>query len=216
MTIKLEAKTRKVAGKKVFSLRSESKIPGVLYGPETENQNLEIDYVKFEKIYTQAGGNTIVDLSVDGQETGKVLIQDVSYDSVGNRIAHFDLRKINMKEKITAEVELHFTGESKAVKEEGGILVHALSQVTIKCLPDKLVHEIAVDVSGLNTFDDVIKISDLKLPEGVEVVEHEAEDVVATVARPKVEEEIPVAAPAEEGEKSEEAKTESDAEKKAE
>lgn len=195
MTIKLEAKSRTVTGKKLFQLRAKSIIPAVVYGHGEKSQSIELDYVKFDKVYAEAGENTIIDLEIDGK-AAKVLVADVQYDPVKNRIIHADLHKIKMNEKINANVELHFVGESKAVKEDGGSVNHAISEVEIRCLPADLIHGIEVDVSALVTFDDVIKISDLKVPANVEIVGHEDEDVVASVVGIQEEKEE-VSAPAE-------------------
>ncbi|MBI5765735.1 50S ribosomal protein L25 [Candidatus Falkowbacteria bacterium] len=194
MTIKLEAKKREITGKKVYSLRQANKIPAVLYGHGTINQNLELDYIAFEKVYQEAGENTIIDLILDGAVPLKVLIAEVQSDPIKGRFFHIDLQQIRMDEKITTAVELKFVGESKSVKEDGGVLIHNLSEIEIRCLPSDLIHEIEVDISSLEKFNDVIIIKDLKLPKNIEIIGHEAEDVVAMVAAPKVEveEEKPV------------------------
>ena len=74
MTLKLDVKTRQSIGKKTELLRQENKIPAVLYGHGVKNENLEIDYTVFEKLYEAAGESTIVDLSIDGKEPVKTLI----------------------------------------------------------------------------------------------------------------------------------------------
>jgi len=198
MTIKLEAKPRTILGKKLFKLREQGLIPAVIFGQGDESKNIELNYVQFDKIYKEAGENTIVDLSVDGK-LEKVLISEVHYDPVKNRLIHVDFHKIKMDEEINANVELTFVGESKAVKEEGGSIIHNISEVEIRCLPGDLIHEIIVDVSALATFEDIIKISDLKIPAKVEIADHEPEDIVASVARIQEEKEEAPAPVVEEG-----------------
>jgi len=139
-------------------------------------------------------GNPL-DLAIEGQEPIKTIIADVQYDPVKGKIIHADLHQINMKEKINAHVKLKFIGESKAVKEESGVLVHNISELEIRCLPNDLIHEIDVDISALNSFDDAITIADLKIPANVEILHHEPGAVVANVARPRVEVEETVVAP---------------------
>lgn len=198
MTLKLEAKTRKDLGKKAELLRQSGKIPAVIYGHGKENQNLEVDYIKFEKVLNEAGESTLVDVSIDGGASVKTIIADVQREPVKSRIIHADLHQVNMKEKINANVQVEFTGESKAVKEDGAILIHNISEIEINCLPGDLMSEIIVDISSLNEVGDVITINDLKIPAGVEILHHEPEDVVALVATPKEEkEEAPVVAPTE-------------------
>jgi len=196
MTLKLAAKTRTNLGKKAQFSRLSGQIPAVLYGHGLDNRNLEMSLSEFEKIFGAAGENTILDLAIDNQAPIKVLIQDVQNDPVNGRPIHVDLHQIRMDEKISAHVTLKFIGESKLVKEENGMFIHNISEVEIRCLPDDLIHEIDVDISILNNFDDAITINDLRIPVQVEIVGHSSEDVVALVTRHREEkEEIPVTAP---------------------
>jgi len=198
MTIKLEVKSRELVGKKVFKLREKGEIPAVLFGHGEKNSNIQLDGVSFEKIYKEAGESTIIDLVVDGGKTVKTIISDVQYDPVKSKLTHVDFRIVKMDEKITAGIPLEFIGESKVVKEDGGSIVHNISEVEIECLPGDLIYEIVVDLSVLNTFDDVITIKDLKIPAKVEILGHEPEDVVALAVRVQEEkEEAPVVAPVE-------------------
>ena len=198
MTIKLEVKSRELVGKKVFKLREKGEIPAVLFGHGEKNSNLQLDGISFEKVYKEAGESTIIDLVVDGGKTVKTIISDVQYDPVKGKLTHVDFRIVKMDEKITAGIPLEFIGESKVVKEDGGSIIHNISEVEIECLPGDLIHEIVVDLSVLNTFDDVIMIKDLKIPAKVEILGHEPEDVVALAVRVQEEkEEAPVVAPVE-------------------
>jgi large subunit ribosomal protein L25 len=97
-----------------------------------------------------------------------------------------------MTEEINAEIPLHFVGESKAVKELGGILIKEITEVKVECLPGDLVDHIDVDISAINAMDDVIKISDLVIPENMTVMLDLA-STVAMVAEQKQEEEPVVA-----------------------
>lgn len=187
MTLKLSANVRENLGRKAAYVREAGKIPAVIYGHKTENQNLELNYVEFEKILEKAGESTILDIVVADKEPLKALISEVQYEPVSGRIRHVDLHQINMKEKINANIEIKFIGESRIVKEDGGIVMHSISEVEVRCLPGELIHEIIVDVSALKEFDDVITIADLKLPATIEILDHEPTDVVAIAAKPRVE-----------------------------
>jgi len=186
MTIKLKAKLREITGKKVFQLRQEDLIPAVLYGHGVENKNLTFEYNPFEKVFKEAGENTIIDLEIEGGETVKVLIADIVYEPVKSRITHIDLKAINVKEKITANVSFKFIGESPAIKD-GGILVQNLIEVETKCLPGNLIHEIEVDVTKLEKIGDTLTIGDLDIPNDVEIIGHEKGDSVAIISQPKAE-----------------------------
>jgi large subunit ribosomal protein L25 len=107
-----------------------------------------------------------------------------------------------MTQKTTASIPLEFVGESKAVKDLGGSLVKNYYEIEVECLPKDLVDHIDIDISKIETFDDVINLSDIKMPEGMEP-QYEEDIVIATVSEPRVEEE-----PEAEEEKGEESEAE--------
>ena len=187
MTFKLETKTR---AEKPEALRANLQLPAVVYGVDNNTISLTLDYNGFLKLYREAGAASLIDLSVDGKDAGKVLVHDVQYDPVSDRVIHVDLRRIDMKKPITANVELHFVGESPAVKEFGGTPVHTISKVEVRCLPKDLVNHLDVDMTVIKTFDDVVKIKDLKIPAGIEIINPHAEDLVAKAMPAITEEEI--------------------------
>ncbi|MFA6995115.1 MAG: 50S ribosomal protein L25 [Patescibacteria group bacterium] len=180
MTIKLGVQVREPKEK----LNSDF-IPGVLYGKGRENQNLKIKKTEFDKVFKSAGESNLIDLDY-GTGAVKVLIKDTQRDVMKNFFTHVDFYQVNMKEKIMTEIPLHFIGESKAIKELGGVLIKDMSILELECLPGDLVDHIDVDISVLKTFDDTIRINDLKLPSGMSLVHH-TNEMIAAVREPKVE-----------------------------
>ncbi len=206
--LKLQAKTRQATGKAVADLRDQGLMPAVLYGYDVkEAQNLSVSQNDFDRLFKIAGSTTLLNLSIDDKDLGQVLIQDVQYDPVKHVVIHADLYKVDMTKKITATVPLVLVGVSSAVTELGGVLVHNLDEVEVRCLPTALVKEITVDVSGLKGFDQVIHVADLVVPEGIEIVT--APDIaVALVSEPRAEEVVvPVEAPVATDDKKEGEKT---------
>ncbi|MDO8571160.1 MAG: 50S ribosomal protein L25 [bacterium] len=185
----LQASKRDVTGKKVASLREEGLVPAVIYGRGIQNASISVPYNTFEKVYREAGESSLVDLVVENGQPVKVLIQSIDANPLTGRLIHADFFQVNMKEKLTLSIPLKFVGEPKAVKELGGILVKAVDEIEVRCLPDKLVSEIEVDVSGLATFEDAITMGDVILPEGMELHQN-INDIVATVTQPISEEEL--------------------------
>lgn len=187
--VEIKLKTRKKLGK-VNSIRADRKIPCILYGPGIKkSMPLEVDYKGFKEAYSEAGGSTIVELDIDGKDKKNVLIKDIQIDPITSDYIHIDFYQINMKEKITANVELNYVGVSKAVKDLAGILIKNLNEIEVKCLPADLPKEINVDISVLKTFDDFIKIKDLEISNKIEISAN-AGDIVATVTPPRTEEEL--------------------------
>ncbi len=188
-TITLNATTRTIKGKQVKQLREEKKLPAVVYGKHEKNHDVTLDAGEFEKAFRKAGESTLVDLVVDGAAPLKVLIQDIQRDPILDRPVHADLRRVNMKEKLTLKVHLKFVGEAPAVKEQGAILVKNLAEVEIRCLPTDLVHEILVDLQTLKNFNDAIRVKDLPVNKGIEIMRR-AEDIIVIANEPISEEEL--------------------------
>lgn len=189
-TYLLKAKTRESVGKQVKKLREQDLIPAVLYGQDVKNQNLAVKKNEFLKIYDQAGTSSLVDLQIDEAKPVKILIHDYQIDPRTDKIIHVDFYQIKEGKKITTEFELEFIGEAPAVKEFGGILVKSFDEVEIECLPQDLekIESIQVDLSVLKTFSDAIHIKDLKVPEGVKIMEN-PDELVALVTPPEEEKE---------------------------
>jgi large subunit ribosomal protein L25 len=152
--------------------------------------SITLNQDEFVRLYKQAGEASLIDLSLDGKDEGKVLIHDIAYDPVSDEIIHVDLRRIDMNKTMTATVELRFVGEAPVIKEQGGTLMHNISEVEVKCLPKDLISHIDVDVSVLKTFDDLIKVKDLTVPGSVTITNPNAEDLVAKATPAMSEEEM--------------------------
>lgn len=187
--ISLKVKTRKETGKKIKTLRTQGNIPAVLYGHEIKNVNLAVPYHEFEKVYAQAGESTLLDLIIDNQPPLKVLIQAIQKDPISGNFSHIDFYQVKMTEKIEAEIELKFINTAPAVTDLEGTLVTNLDTINVKCYPQDLVSEIAVDLSALKTFDDHIFVKDLVVPAKMELLDNPKE-VVAGVVPPRTEEEL--------------------------
>ncbi|MFA5051779.1 MAG: 50S ribosomal protein L25 [Patescibacteria group bacterium] len=187
--IVLKAQARTHVGKQSQAVRRKEQLPAVVYGHGISNTNLSINYRQFEKAYRSAGGSRLIDLQIDDKKPVKVLIQDVQKHPVSDRYIHVDFHQVRMTEKISATITLVFTGEAKAVKEAGGILVKNLTEVKVECLPQDLVSQIDIPLTSLNTFDDMVRVRDIQLPSGI-VLKEKEDEVVVSVQPPRSEEEL--------------------------
>jgi len=160
-------------------------IAAVLYGKGVENKEIKVERVKFEKMFATAGESNLINL-VLGDSKVKVLVKDWQKDAIKNFFTHIDFYQVNMKEKINTAIPLHFIGESKAVKELGGMLMKEVNEIEVECMPDDLVDHIDVDISAIVELEESLRISDVKIPEGMTLLNRNAEDIVAMVMRPKV------------------------------
>lgn len=187
--ITLKAELRKDLGKKVNMGRKSGMIPAVLYGKGLGNESLWVKALELKRLLKKSGESVIINLEVEGEKKYSVLINEMQENPVSGDYIHVDFYNVKMDEKIETEIELVFVGESKAVKEAGGVLVKSLDKLKIKCFPKDLPSYINVDIASLNTFDDCIAIKDLKINPAIEI-KAELETVVASVAPPRSEEEI--------------------------
>lgn len=162
-------------------------IAAVMYGKNIDSQSLKVKRVDFEKLFSQAGESNLISLDF-GDGAINVLVKDVQRDVVKHFITHVDFYQVNMKEKINAEIPLHFIGESKAVRELGGILIKEINEIKVECLPGDLVDHIDVDISALQDFNDVIKVKDVIMPQGMEIL-LDLETTVAMIDEPRAQEE---------------------------
>ncbi|MEK7127067.1 MAG: 50S ribosomal protein L25 [Patescibacteria group bacterium] len=179
---------------------SMGKIPAVCYGKGLKERSFMMDYQVFRKVFRQAGENTILELDVEGKEKLNVLVHDVQQDPVSEKIIHVDFINVKMDEVIRTNIPVVVVGVAPAIKELGGILMHRLDEIEVKCLPKDLVHNIEVDVSSLVDFRTSIRVKDLIIPAGITVMSGQDEVVATVVAPTKIEEEVPVVAAAVEGE----------------
>ncbi len=188
-TLKLEVLERTEAGKDLAKLRESGYIPAVQYGHKKEAVNLSVKEIDFKKVFKAAGESTLVELVLGGKKGINVLVHDVQVDPLSGRFTHIDFYQVNMDEKIETDVALEFVGEAPAVKALGGVLIRNLDEVKVKCLPKDLPHSLTIDLAQLVDFDSQVKVSDIKLPAGVEMLET-LEAIVATVMRPRTDAEM--------------------------
>lgn len=174
----------KSSGDSIKKFRKQGKIPAVLYGHNVKNQSLFVDLGEFEKAYRRAGDSTIIELKTADDKIHPVLIQEIQNHFLTNRPIHVDFYEVSMTEKLKTAVSLEFTGEAQAVKALGGTLVKVLDTVMVECLPADLPHSLTVDISSLQTFQDVILAKNIRLPANVDLITNH-QDVVAKVQPPR-------------------------------
>jgi large subunit ribosomal protein L25 len=192
--IELKGKVRSSIGKGLFALRNAGKIPAVLYGPGVESIPIELEAKAATQTLNTLTGSTLVRLEID-KKAYSVLLRDLQRDSIRRTILHADFYAVPTDRAIRVHVPLQFSGDSAAVRDFSGILVHTLSDLEVECLPKDLVNGITVDLAPLEKIGDSISIKDIPLPPGIHVL-MDPEETVVTVTAQMAEEEVvaPVAA----------------------
>ena len=209
MKIEIKAKERKSKGTGASRrLRHEGSTPGILYGGVKDAISLEIDTKElFMQFRHEAFHASILTLNLEGKKES-VILRDFQMHPVRNNIQHIDFQRINENEKISVKVPFHFINEEIApgVKLEGGLVSHIMTEIDISCLPKDLPQYIEVDLGEL-AMGESIHLSEVTVPEGVELTSltDENDPAITSISKPKVvvEEEI-VTEASEEGEEGEE------------
>jgi large subunit ribosomal protein L25 len=176
-------------GVKLENLRKGGEIPAVFYGAGKESTSVVVSIVDFKKVWRDAGESSAVVLKAEGGDVD-VLIHEVQVDPVNGEPIHVDFLAIDMKKKIKVNVPLEFEGVAGAVKSGIGNLVKVLHEIEIEALPKDLPHNLVVDISTLNTLEDVVTVGDIKLPAGVEAITPATEVVASIVAQVEEKEEV--------------------------
>ncbi|HLN49783.1 MAG TPA: 50S ribosomal protein L25/general stress protein Ctc [Steroidobacteraceae bacterium] len=198
-SFELVAEFRETQGKGASRrLRHEGKVPAILYGGHSDARALTLSHQKLaillenERFYS-----TILSLKV-GDETQAAILKDVQRHPFKNSVLHIDFQRVEENEKIRISIPLHFKGEaiSPGVKSQGGLVSHMRNEVEVSCLPRDLPEFIEVDLSGLS-LNESIHLSQLKIPDGVTLVDVAKEDAaVVAIHSPRAEEPEPTAAAA--------------------
>ncbi len=182
---KIDANLRQSKGKGASRrLRKEDLVPGIVYGLNADPVSIQVSHRELMRLLENDSVYTsIIKMNLDGKiET--VVLRDLHRHVYKPRIMHFDFQRIDENKTIEMKVPLHFTGEELApgVKIDGGIISRLLSDVVVNCLPKDLPEFINVDLSKM-ALNQVIKLSDLILPEGVQLLNllHGKDSTVVTL-----------------------------------
>ncbi len=185
IAVEIRNETGKGVGRR---LRSEGRVPAVLYGHGKASVSLTVDAGALEHLLktSDAGLNTLIDLDGAAEVKGRVvLVKELQRHPVARTLVHADFFEIDTKEQIHVSVPIRLIGSAAGVKL-GGIMEHTMRDIELACLPTAIPDSIEVDISEFE-IGDVLHVSDLSLPDGVELVVDPALPV-AHVALPKIEE----------------------------
>jgi large subunit ribosomal protein L25 len=151
-------------------LRRQDKIPAIIYGGKKEPEKLTLDHNDVIKhLAHEAVYSHILDIKIDGK-IQKAILKDIQRHPAKPRVLHMDFLRVSAKEKIRVNVPLHFLNEETSVgAKKGGVITHNLVDLEVSCLPDALPEYIEIDLADVD-IGDPVHLTDIKLPEGVEIV----------------------------------------------
>jgi large subunit ribosomal protein L25 len=170
--VEIQAQSRKDEGKGASRRlrRLHDKVPGIVYGGDAEPVMVSLEMRELRKaLETEAFYSQVLTLKMDGKEQQAVL-RDLQRHPASGFPAHADFLRVSKSQKLTMVVPLHFANEEACVgvKKQGGEIRRNVSEVEVSCLPQDLPEFIAVDMAAVE-LDQIIHLSDLQLPAGVEI-----------------------------------------------
>ncbi|THF61230.1 50S ribosomal protein L25/general stress protein Ctc [Pseudothauera rhizosphaerae] len=188
MTIEFKATQREEQGSSASRrLRRAGQLPGIIYGGDVAALPITMDHNElYHLLNKEAFHSSVLTVDLDGKKQ-TVVLRDAQWHAYKPQVLHIDFQRVDATHKIHLKVPLHFAnGEnSPAVKLGGGLISHVITELDVNCLPGDLPTFIEVDLGGLEA-DQSIHASQIKLPEGVDLVLHgDADPVVVTVLKTK-------------------------------
>lgn len=166
--VTVDAQTRTIIGKQNRQLRREGQIPAVIYG-QRDPIHVQIENLSLRRALRTAGMNELIDIKVGGRKI-TVLAREIQQHPTRGDLLHVDFYEVNMRETIQADVHLLIVGEVAEELRPLGEIIQVLHAVTVECLPGDLISEIEVDISGIESPDQAIYVSDLTPPQGVTIL----------------------------------------------
>ncbi len=183
------AKREQVGSKKTSVLRSKGIVPGVLYGSglgQSKPELIQVNALELNKLLSSIEESSLVNVIL-GDKTYPTLVKDIQQNPLKAEILSVDFFAPDLNEEVETPVALEFEGVSQSEKA-GNTLVRIHQEIEVKALPQDLPEHIVVDLSKLVTLDDVIRVSDLDLPKGVEAL-LDGDEMIAMTEAPQAEEE---------------------------
>ena len=154
-------------------LRITGRTPGIVYGGAAQPQLIEVDHnALWHALKKEAFHSSILDMDIAGTAQ-KVLLRDVQVHPFKQLVLHVDFQRVDATTKLHMKVPLHFVGDdqSVAIKSEGCIANHVISEIDVLCLPADLPEFITVDLSGLRKGSS-LHLQDVPMPKGVKAITH--------------------------------------------
>ena len=182
--VKLQVQSRESRGSgEARRLRARGFIPGVLYGNGGKAHSFSIEERELRRALTGDHGlHAILDVVLEGQQKAHhAVVKDYQLDPIRARLLHIDLHEVRLDQAIQSNVVVELTGEA-AGQKEGGVLSQINREVRVEALPMEVPDHLELDISAM-MIGDSLRISDLRVPEGVKLLD-DLETVLATVSPP--------------------------------
>jgi large subunit ribosomal protein L25 len=181
--IPITVQRRQDIGKGVArQIRMAGRIPGVVYGPETDPIPVSVEEREFRTAMRHASSGSILNLSLDGKET-KAVLREMQRDPVTSRVLHIDFHAISMNKPIHVAIPIHFVGTPVGVKVDGGIMQATMREIEISCLPINIPEHLEVNVAELR-IGDSIHVGNVSIPNATILAD--AQRTIVVISAPTI------------------------------
>lgn len=186
--VTLSVATREEHGKNAARrLRKEGKVPAVVYGGGRDPVAITVDAKTMSELIAKSehGVRSIFLLELGADKKRHAMIKDIKVDPINGKMEHIDFVRVMMDQKVKVTIPVHLNGIADGVKNGGGILEFQVRELHVETLPGSIPDSVEIDVSSLGVHD-VLRVSDLKVAEGVQVLD-DPERVVVSIGLPRAE-----------------------------
>lgn len=188
-TVKLNVNYRtNMSSSRMKQIRREGYATGTVYGHGTDSVPVEVNLLELRDQLraSDAKDKALIDLRINGapeDANGVVVIKEFSKDPLTRKVQNIQFQRVFMKEKLHTKTPVVLVGDA-AGTQQGGTLEQVTNELQISCLPMDIPPSIEVNVSSLG-IGDHIRVGDLQLPAGIEVLT-DPDMIVATCVAPHV------------------------------
>lgn len=153
-------------------LRRDGKVPGVLYGGGRDNLSVQLEHDQVMHSLEVEGFHSAIIMLRYGEIEQRVILRDVQMHPYRRQCMHLDLQRVSETETLRISLPVHLNGaeEAPGVRNDGGIVSALITEVEIQCLPKDLPEYLELDISKLE-MNEILHLSDIKLPDGVEIMQ---------------------------------------------
>ena len=187
MSVTLSGTIRTQTGKNYTKeMRREGLLPAVVYG-QKKTVAIAVNPKELLKIIKQNGRNVLIDLDLQSDSVRKVLLKDHQSHPLKEVWVHADFYEVDLSKPLIVQVPVRLTGTAPGEKK-GGTLNHVIRVLNMECLPERIPEVIEATIDHLD-LEQAIHVSDLKIPEGANVLNPASATVAIIHVEKKKEEE---------------------------
>ena len=169
--IELEVTNREILGKKVRFLRRQGITPVHLFGHGIESVALQCDTVQLKRVLAEAGQTRLISLKLDSEKGPRtVMVREVQREPRTSESLHVDFYQVQMTEMVKVEIPVILVGEAPALKLKENMLVQDLHTLAVECLPANMPNSVEMDITSLTELGQTVRVKDIELGEGVNVL----------------------------------------------